>query len=113
MEYRKENNGSQTFLEFRGLYFAPLMAIVLVMVMNYFSDLNDRNWIYFLVSGLVLLVSGAALVVYAKLRAYRTGQFFTFGVKSVPKSLVRRYLLGWLVFVLSVLLLLALLLAHR
>ena len=63
------------------------MAVVFAgvsQVLNFFTNLNGNRWISFFMASQVLLVSGAALIVYAKIPVYRRGKFVTFGPKSIP-----------------------------
>ena len=78
----------------------------------FFVNLKGEQWIYFFVVSVVLLISGAALIAYAKIPVYRTGRFFTFGVKSVPERLTGCYRWGWRVFLFGVALSLCLLLSR-
>jgi len=113
MEYRRQNNGLQTFLEHWGFIFTVLLAVVFSQVLMFFFNLRGKPWIYFFIASMALLVSGAVLIVWAKLPVYRSGQFFTFGIKSVPKNLVGCYRWGWRVFLFGVVLSLCLLLSRQ
>jgi hypothetical protein len=111
MEYQSQRNGLRTFLEHWGFFFPVLVAVVFSQTLMFFLNLTGKPWIYFFAASMVLLVSGAALIVYAKIPVYRTGRFFTFGVKSVPPSLAGCYRWGWRVFLFGVALSLCLLLS--
>jgi hypothetical protein len=114
MERRKEGNGLETFLEhWNFLAITTLSGLAALVVFSFFGNLTGRPWIYFLIASTVLLISGAALILYAKIPVYRSGQFFTFGVKTVPVRLAGFYRWGWRVFILGVVLSLCLLLAQR
>jgi len=112
MEYQRQNNGLQTLLEHWGFILSVLLGVVVLQILMFFFNLNGKSWIYFFIANMVLLVSGAALVVGAKLPVYRSGQFLTFGIKSVPKNLAGCYRWGWRVFLFGVVLSLCLLLSR-
>lgn len=98
MEYRGRNNGWQTFFEHYGMFLMALLGILAERLLLFFFNLRGQSWIYFFIASQVLLIGGAGLIVYAKLPAYRSGRFFTFGIKSVPQRLAGYYLWGWRVF---------------
>jgi len=113
MEHRSQGNGLETFLEHWGFLLTALLTIAFCQVMMFFFNLSGRPWIYFFVASVILLISGAALIVYAKIPVYRSGRFFTFGIKSVPDSLAGYYRWGWRVFSFGVVLSLCLLLSRQ
>ena len=113
MEYGRQNNGLLTFLEHWGLLVSLLLAVVLCQVLMFFFNLRGEPWIYFFVASMALLVSGAVLIVYAKMPAYRSGRFFTLGVKSVPEHLAGFYRWGWRIFLFGIVLSLCLLLSRQ
>jgi hypothetical protein len=90
-----------------------VLAVVFSQVLMFFFNLRGQPWIYFFVASMVLLISGATLIVYAKIPVYRSGRFFTFGVKSVPERLTGHYRWGWRVFLFGVVLSLCLLLSRQ
>jgi hypothetical protein len=98
MEYRRTSNGWRTFLEHCGFTSVALVAIAATMILTFFSNLSGQPWIDVFIASMVLLIAGAGLILYAKIPAYRSGRFFTFGLKSVPKRLARCYRWGWYVF---------------
>ncbi len=49
--------------------------------------LRGAPWLWFFFVALVLLISNGGLIIYAKLPVYRSGRFFTLGLKSVPAHL--------------------------
>jgi hypothetical protein len=112
MDHDRKGNGLETFLEHYGFVVAALLAIVMSQVGMFFINLKGERWISFFIAGMVLLISGAALIVYAKIPVYRSGQFFTFGIKSVPTHLAGYYRWGWRVFSFGVVLSLCLLLSR-
>ncbi len=113
MEHRSKGNGLETFLEHWNFLIIALVAFATSQVFMFFLNLSGMPWIYFFVASFVLLFSGAALIVYAKFPVYRSGRFFTFGVKSVPEHLAGYYRWGWRVFLFGVVLSLCLLLSRR
>jgi hypothetical protein len=113
MEYRSQTNGLLTFMEYWGFVGTALIIFALTEVFTFFNNLSGMPWIYIFVSSNVLLVAGASLILYAKIPIYRTGRFFTFGVKSVPKRLAGFYRWGWRVFLFGVVLSLCLTLSRQ
>jgi hypothetical protein len=114
MDYHRKSNGWQTFMENWGsLLILGLIAILASQVLNFFGNLNGVPWIYFFVGSSALLIVGAGLIVHAKIPAYRSGRFFTFGIKSVPENLAECYRWGWRVFLFGVVLSLCLLLSRQ
>jgi hypothetical protein len=113
METRSKSNGLQTFLEHWGLLVPMLLAGGLARILMFFFDLKGKEWIYFFAAAMTLLISGAALIGYAKIPAYRSGRFFTFGIKSVPEQLAGCYRWGWRIFLFGVVLSLCLLLSRQ
>jgi len=91
MEYERRSNGLVTFLEHYWFVLSAVIALVSTQVGMFFLNLKGQGWINFFAASLVLLISGAALILYAKIPVYRSGRFFTFGVKSVPKHLSGYY----------------------
>lgn len=103
------------FLEHWGMFLTTL-AVVLVAsislsILNFFMRLHGPAWVLFLGVSFAFMLSGSALIVWAKPPAYRSGRFFTFGVKSVPGDLARHYKWGWRLFLFGVALSLGLLLS--
>lgn len=113
METRKGGNGLETFLEHWGMVLPVLVIFVLAPVLLFFMNLSGMPWIYFFIASEILLFSGAGLILYAKLPVYRSGRFFTFGVKIIPPEFAGFYKWGWRVFLLGVILSLCLLLSRR
>jgi hypothetical protein len=113
MELHKQSNGLLTFLEHWGLLLIILGALLITQAATFFSHLNGQPWINFFTAGMVLLITGALLILRAKIPAYRSGRFLTFGLKSVPAPLAGHYRWGWRLFSLGVLLSLCLLLSTR
>jgi hypothetical protein len=111
MEHRKQSNGLKTFLEHWWLVLVAVIAIVSSQILNFFMQLSGTPWIWFFVAGFTLMLLGGGLIGYAKFPVYRSGRFFTFGLKSVPKHLAGYYRWGWRVFLFGVVLSLCLLLS--
>lgn len=112
MEHQKQSNGLPAFLEHWGMLLTTLAAVICSQVVIFFLNLKGQAWIYLFGASLALLVSGAALIVHAKIPTYRRGQLFTFGTKSVPDCLVRYYRWGWRIFLFGVVISLGLLLSR-
>jgi hypothetical protein len=116
MERRKQGNGLETILEHWGAGGFLLIAVIGFVVSEasmFFTNLHGKPWIYLAVASLCLQVLGAALIFHAKLPLYRSGRFFTFGIKSIPPNLAGFYRWGWRVFLFGVALSLCLLLSNR
>ncbi len=113
MEYRKETNGWQTLLNGSFFPIMPLIFLFVLMVYTFFETLTGKPCIYFFVATAMLLLSGAGLIVSAKIPLYKTGRFFTFGIKSIPLKLKSCYRWGWRTFLFSVTLSLCLLLSKQ
>jgi len=111
MEHERQSNGLPTLIEHWGTLLAALAIVICAQVVLFFLNLEGLAWIYFFAGGLALLISGAALIAYAKIPTYRRGQFFTFGAKSVPERLVGCYHWGWRLFLFGVVTALGLLLS--
>jgi hypothetical protein len=114
METHRDSNGWQTFFE---NWWFMLLAIAILLtwqVMEFFENLCGVPWICFFVASFSLMICGSGLIGYAKLPAYRSGRFFTFGVNRFapgPPVMQRFYCWGWRVFLFGVLLSLCLLLS--
>lgn len=113
MERQRQGSGLETFFEHWGFFLTVPVIIVLSQVLMFFINLSGMRWVYFLAASTLLLLTGAALILYAKLPVYRSGRFFTFGVNSVPQSLAGFYRWGWRVFLFGVALSLCLLLSKH
>src|ERR1035437_7561573 len=113
MERRSRGKGLETFLEHWGFFLTALLTLAVLQIFMFFLNLNGKPWIYFFVASMVLLILGAAMIVYAKIPVYRSVRFFTFGVKSVPEHLAGWYRWGWRVFLFGVVLSLCLLLSRQ
>jgi len=74
--------------------------------------LSGAPWVWFRAAAFALMVVGAGLIGYAKLPVYRSGRFFTLGLRSVPQQLLGYYRWGWRVFLFGVVLGLFLLLSR-
>ncbi|HEV2327571.1 MAG TPA: hypothetical protein VGY56_02145 [Verrucomicrobiae bacterium] len=111
METRKNTNGLETFFE---NWWFPLLAIAVLLtwqVMEFFQNLCGIPWICFCAASFTLMICGAGLIGYAKFPVYRSGQYFTFGPKSMPNHLRKLYCWGWGVYLFGVLLSVCLLLS--
>jgi hypothetical protein len=111
MEHRSRSNGLETFLEHWGFVVVAVIAILVSQILMFFMRLSGAPWIWFFVASFALMTVGGGLMCYAKLPVYRSGRFFTFGVKSVPEHLAGHYRWGWRLFLFGVVLGLCLLLS--
>jgi hypothetical protein len=85
------------FWEHWGL--VTVLAIFAAMhVLFFFVTLTGVPWICFFAGSLALLFTGGSLLLHAKMPAYRSGRFFSFGISSVPTHLTRFYRWGWRLF---------------
>ena len=112
METHKHSNGLWTFFEHWNLAFVAIVAVLVSQVLMFFTNLYGTPWICFFVASFALMILGGALIGYAKFPVYRSGRFFTFGVKSVPEQLRGFYRWGWRVFLFGVVLSLCLFLSR-
>ena len=112
MDYRKQNNGLLTFLEHWNILIFVGIALAASCALDFFMQLSGAPWIWFLMGGFAFMICGGGLIGYAKFPVYRSGRFFTFGLKSVPVHLQRAYRWGWRLFVFGVVLSVCLLLGR-
>ncbi len=108
METQKDGKGLRTFLEHWPFALVAVVAILTSQVLDLFMRLCGTPWIFFFVASFALMIFGGGLIGYAKYPVYRSGRFFTFGVKLVPEHLRRFYRWGWWVFLFGVMLALGL-----
>ncbi len=108
---RLENYQWMKFFEHWQFLPIVIVAILVNEVFEFFMNLSGAPWICFFIASSTLLMLGAALIAFAKLPAYRSGRFFTFGIKSVPEQLAGYYKWGWRLFLFGVILSLCLLLS--
>jgi len=89
MGAQKENDNYQwvPFLEHWGMLVSVVAVLLATQVRLFFLNLTGRAWLCFLAGSFALMLSGAVLIVYAKISVCRSGRFFTFGVKSVSERL--------------------------
>ena len=112
MEHYPQSNGLQTFLEHWGMLLMAVLAVVASQVLMFFTRLTGAPWIWFFVVSFTLLLVGGGLIVYAKFPVYRSGRFFTFGLRSVPEHLAGYYRWGWRLFLFGIVLSLCLFLSR-
>ena len=98
MDRQTRSNGLETFLEHWGLLITAGIAVITGKVLTFFMGLSGTPWIWCFVAAFALMSLGAVLIGYAKLPVYRSGRFFTFGPRSVPRQRLGCYLWGWRVF---------------
>ncbi len=111
MNTNRQNNGLQTFVEHWGFLSIVIVALVVSQALTFFSALKGIAWIVVFVVSFAFLIAGGSLIFYAKFPLYRSGRFFTFGVKSVPEHLKRSYRWGWRLFLFGIVISLCLLLS--
>ncbi len=86
------------FFEHWGFLVSVIVSILVIQLFAFFVNLNGALWIRFFFASFALMLFGAALIAFAKLPVYRSGRFFTFGIKSVPQRLIGYYKWGWRIF---------------
>jgi hypothetical protein len=111
MDTHRQGNGLQTFLQHLGFLVTIIVVFLASQVLLFFMALSGAPWIWFFVASSALLIVGGGLIGCAKFPLYRSGRFFTFGMKSVPEDLRGFYQWGWRVFLFGVVLSLCLLLS--
>jgi hypothetical protein len=111
MDYRKQSNGWLTYLEHWNIAIVSVIALVASRVLDFFMRLSGAPWLWFFFAGFALMILGGGLIAYAKLPVYRSGRFFTFGLKTVPQHLRGFYGWGRRLFLFGVVLSLCLLLS--
>lgn len=98
MEHRSQSSGLQTFLEHWGIVLVGVITFLASQMLLFFIQLSGTPWIWFFVASFALMFVGGGLIGCAKFPVYRSGRFFTYGVKSVPEHLRGYYRWGWRVF---------------
>jgi hypothetical protein len=93
MEYRSKNNGWQTFFEHWELGVGIVVVFLTGQVLNFFTGLSGKSWIWCYGIGLAVAMFGALLIFYAKLPLYRQRRFLTFGSGALPEN--RRLFYRW------------------
>ena len=111
MEYRKQNNGWLAFFEHWNIVIVAVIALVTSQILGFFMRLSGTPWIWFFIASFASMILGGGLIAYAKLPVYRSGRFFTFGLKAIPAHLQWVYRWGWRVFLFGVVLSLCLMLS--
>jgi hypothetical protein len=108
MDYHKNSNGWLTFLEHWGLVIIMAVAIVssqtLMLLFRFLCNLSAAQWVLAFLASSLLMTMGAVFIGYAKLPAYRSGNWLSFGAHSVPNHLAGFHRWGWRLFTLGMLL---------
>lgn len=86
------------FLEHWGWLVTVLTVFAVMRVFLFFVTLTGVPWICFFVGSFMLMLTGGGLILHAKMPAYRSGRFFSFGIASVPSHLTGCYRWGWRLF---------------
>jgi len=112
MDDRSENNGLQTFLEH--WWFLPLaiIAILVSLVLNFFTRLSGTPWIWCYGISLAIATVGVSLIFYAKIPLYQQRRFLTFGSQALPEGRRSFYRWGYRCVLFAVTLLLCLFLSR-
>jgi hypothetical protein len=88
-----------------------IIAVIASKFLEFFERLNGMPWIYFFIVSFALMLFGTTLIAFAKFPIYRSGRFFTFGIKSVPQRFAGHYKWGWRLFLFGMILSLCLFLS--
>src|SRR5687768_16176371 len=113
VDYRRDNNGRQTFLEHWAFALPVLLALGVAQFLTFFKGLTGAPWIWSYVGALFVGAVSVGLLLYAKLPLYRQRRFFTFGARALPEQRRPFYRWAYRCAIFSVLLLAALLLSRR
>ena len=111
METHRHSTGLQTFLEHYWLMVVTVSAVVMSIVLSFFSQLTGTPWIWCYGIGLSIAAIGLALIFYSKLPLYHQRRFFTFGSAALPDSRRSFYRRGYRCVLFAAALLLCLLLS--
>jgi hypothetical protein len=89
-----------------GPFTIAFIAIITAQLLDFFTELSatGRPWWY--VIALAVSISGASLILSAKLPLYRQGRIFTFGSRELPESRRAFYRWGYRFFLLGAVVLL-------
>jgi hypothetical protein len=112
METHRHSNGLLTFFEHYWLMVVTVSAVVMSMVLSFFSQLTGAPWIWCYGIGLFIAGVGVSLIFYSKLPLYRLRRFFTFGSAALPESRRPFYRRGYRCILFAAALLLCLLLSR-
>jgi hypothetical protein len=74
-----------------GFLLGIIICVLFIQLFTFFVNLNGTPWIQFFIASFTLMILGTVLIAFAKFPAYRSGRFFTFGIKSIPEQLVKHY----------------------
>ncbi len=115
MKHSTDNDSYQwiKFMEHWGLTGMGLLVVLSMPVMMFFINLDGLLWMGFVAAGFGMMLFSAGLIAHAKFPAYRQGRFFSFGVRTIPRSRVPAYLWGWRLFMTGLLLTLHLIFLSR
>ena len=109
MNYNKQSNGLPTLVEHWNFALVIIPIALFELGREFLHTLDGVPWMSFAAASFGLILFGAALICCAKLPVYRSGHFFTFGIKSVPRGVRIYYRLGWGLFLLGAIISLGLL----
>jgi multisubunit Na+/H+ antiporter MnhB subunit len=112
MDYRNKHNGLRTFLEHSRFLFVAGVALLVVQIAVFFSNLRGTPWIWTYGLSLAIAALGISLIFYAKLPLYRQRRFLTFGPSALPDGRRPFYRWGFVCVGLAVTLLLCLFLSR-
>ena len=112
MDYQRQTNGWLTFFEHWWFLVVGLVVLITAKVITLFARLTGTPWIWFYGIGLAAATVGVTLIFYAKLPLYRQRRFFTFGSRALPEGRRAFYRWGYGCVIFAVALLLCLLLSR-
>lgn len=113
MDYRRQHNGSVTFLEHWWLLLCAAYGFVGLHVFNFFAQLTGSEWIWCFVIAVVSAFVGVSLIFFAKLPLYRQRRFLTFGSRALSEHRRPFYRWGYRCAAFAAALLLCLLLSNH
>lgn len=112
MEYQRQSNEVETFLEHWWFLIVVTVAFLSSQLLNFFMRLTDTPWLWCYAIGLAVAAVGVSLIFHGKIPLYRQRRFFTFGSGALPEGRRPVYRWGYRCVIFAVALLLCLLLSR-
>ena len=101
-----------TFFEHYWFLAFAVSALVVSLLLSFFTRLTGTPWIWCYGVGLFVAAVGASLIFFSKLPLYRQRRFFTFGSAALPVDRRSFYRWGYRCVLFAVALLLCLFLSR-
>jgi hypothetical protein len=111
MDYQRQSNGLGTFFEHYWFLVIAVSALVVSLLLSFFTRLTGTPWIWCYGVGLFVAAVGVVLIFYSKLPLYRQRRFFTFGSAALPEGRRSFYRRGYRCVLFAIALLLCLFLS--